>query len=362
MNASPTDLSGASVTTTMSPDRTLDNPAKRETGGSVSRIAALDFTKGALVLFMVLYHWLSYFHGPHGLIFRYLRFLPPSFIFIAGFLVSNVYLSKYGLNDSRLPRRLSLRGLKILGLFILLNAAVSFLFTGFRNLSIGNLTAVYVTGNVLIAGVGKAAAFYILVPISYLLLLSAILVPVCGFYKHTFYAVTALFILGIFVLSLYGLQSSNLELVTVGLLGLLCGYIPIEKINRFVRRRPYALAALYLCYLAAVTVREPNYPLQVAGVGITLMMIYLLATSGNESGGARNLVILLGKYSLFGYIAQVAILQVLRSGLRHFDAGPVQLVMSFVIALSLTVISVVTLDHARSRWRTVDRLYKGVFA
>src|SRR5258708_615613 len=85
------------------------------------RIAALDFTKGALVLIMVVYHWLNYFYRPQGDVYKYLRFLTPSFIFITGFLVSNVYLSKYGVTDPRLPRRLIQRGLKILGVFVVLN-------------------------------------------------------------------------------------------------------------------------------------------------------------------------------------------------------------------------------------------------
>src|SRR5690242_13803806 len=85
-----------------------------------SRIPALDFTKGALVLIMVLYHWINYFIGP-DLDYRYLRFLTPSFIFITGFLVSNVYLSKYRVNDPYLPKRLLTRGLKLLAVFIGLN-------------------------------------------------------------------------------------------------------------------------------------------------------------------------------------------------------------------------------------------------
>src|SRR5580692_606153 len=94
---------------------------------AVTRNAALDFTKGVLVLVMVLYHWLNYFHGP-GDVYRYLRFLTPSFIFITGFLISNVHLSRYGSADSRLAKRLMWRGLKILVVFILLNAAIALLF------------------------------------------------------------------------------------------------------------------------------------------------------------------------------------------------------------------------------------------
>ena len=59
------------------------------------RDTAIDFTKGALVLFMVLYHWLNYFLGPHGQYYDYLRFLTPSFIFITGFMISQIQLHRY---------------------------------------------------------------------------------------------------------------------------------------------------------------------------------------------------------------------------------------------------------------------------
>src|SRR5215813_5460686 len=85
------------------------------------RISALDFTKGALVLIMVLYHWINYFIGPQWPYYFYLRFLTPSFIFITGFMISHVYLAKYEVTDLRLPRRLFIRGLKLMGIFLALN-------------------------------------------------------------------------------------------------------------------------------------------------------------------------------------------------------------------------------------------------
>src|SRR6266404_6713536 len=97
-------------------------------GAKPARIPALDFTKGALVLIMVLYHWINYFLGPHDI--RYLRFLTPSFIFISGFIVSNVYIFKYGISDAQLPKRLIQRGLKILGVFLLLNLLRNFIAPG----------------------------------------------------------------------------------------------------------------------------------------------------------------------------------------------------------------------------------------
>src|SRR5882672_7395211 len=90
--------------------------------GATQRIAALDFTKGAHVLIMVLYHWINYFIGPQWPYYFYLRFLTPSFIFITGFMISSVYLSKYDPADPRLSKRLFTRGLKLMAIFLALNA------------------------------------------------------------------------------------------------------------------------------------------------------------------------------------------------------------------------------------------------
>jgi len=343
----------------------LTNPRPNAIAGvatkTVARNTALDFTKGALVLFMVLYHWLNYFHGQHGTVFRYLRFLPPSFIFITGFLVSNAYLAKYQLTDPRLPKRLVVRGLKLLGVFVFLNLAISFVFFGFRNLNATTLWAVYGTGNVAVAGSGKAAAFYILVPISYLLLLSAGLLILCRVYRHTFYLVLTLSLISIFGLSLYGLGSSNLELVSIGLMGLIVGYFPIEKINAAVRH-PIPIVTLYLIYTVAITLREPNYVGQFVGVVLTLMLIYLLGISDGGPRTLRNQIVLLGKYPLFGYIAQIAILQLLYAALRKLELPMIALLLSLVAGVVLTFLAVKTVDWARSRSSMVDSLYKGVFA
>src|SRR5467141_3434231 len=127
----------------------------KPTASPPTRIGALDFTKGALVLFMVLYHWLNYFVAPEGDMYRYLRFLTPSFIFITGFLISNVYLSRYQVADRHVPARLVQRGLKLLAVFVCLNLAIGLLLADsyngkilFGQLSLRNMVAIYVTGNV----------------------------------------------------------------------------------------------------------------------------------------------------------------------------------------------------------------------
>lgn len=359
--ASQTYSSSPGFGTYMPKDQLIKDRGKTVTNSNANRNEAIDFTKGALVLFMVLYHWLVYFHGPFGLIFRYLRFLPPSFIFITGFLISNAYLAKYEITDPRLPKRLAIRGLKVMGVFVFLNLLISFLFTGFGSLNAANFFAVFITGNVFVAGFGKAAAFYVLVPISYLLLFSALLLLVCRIYKHTFYLVCLLCLVGNFVLNFGGIASPNLELLTIGLLGLILGYTPIEKLNSFLKY-PYLIVVAYLCYAVTITFRDPNYPLQIVGVCLTLMVIYLVGARISRPAIVRNQIILLGRYPLFGYIVQIAILQLLRRSLHDFDLETGLLTLTFVAALAITVLAVFAADRVRAKSVFIDRFYKSIFA
>jgi len=361
-------LAGSAPTQSFGPHMKVESHKIVATGGKLQRISALDFTKGALVLIMVLYHWIDYFIGSGLDLFRYLRFLTPSFICISGFLISAVYLAKYDTGDPRIPKRLAERGLKILGLFILLNVFITLAFRTsysgkivFGDFSVSDLTAVFVTGNNLVAGVGKAAAFYVLVPISYLLLLSAGLVIVYKFYRFAFETAFFVCLLSVLVLSLKGLQSANLELVTIGFLGVIIGYIPFEKINR-ITRHPYLLVGAYLGYTVLITIWNVKYLLQIVGVCLSLALLYLMGASGNDPGRVRNLVILLGKYSLLGYIVQILILQVLRRVFRLVELGPGMLAVSFFAAVALTIIAVVAVDRARARSTAVDGLYRTVFS
>ena len=331
------------------------------------RIAALDFTKGALVLIMVLYHWINYFIGPQWEYYQYLRFLTPSFIFITGFMISNVYLSKYSAADPRLSKRLFTRGLKLSVIFVVLNVAriliVPLLGTGVlmeNPLSLTNLFTIFVSGNLYVVG-GKLVSFSILVPISYLLMVSGALMLPYRIYRYTFHVVCVLLLLSILILGLIGIRSQNLEFVTIGMLGVLTGFKPIATIGDFVRH-PFMLALAYVCYVIAISIWDVPFPLLIVGVCLSVAIIYLVGASGNESGTIRSEVILLGKYSLFGYISQIAILQILKAGLRHVELGFALWGVSFVAAFALTMISVEVVDRVRARAVSMDRLYKAIFA
>lgn len=333
-----------------------------------SRIPALDFTKGLLVLIMVLYHWLNYFVSTEGGFYTYLRFLTPSFIFITGFLISHVYLAGSRIADPRLPKRLFVRGMKILGVFIVLNLARAFVI---RDARVGmlhsqlwdasSLLAVFVTGNVAAADTGKITSFNILVPISYLLLLSSLLVKAARRMQYVFHAVLTCAILLIVILGANGVQLGNLELIAIGLFGVVAGYMPIERVNVLVSNW-YLLIVAYLCYLGVISIYGATFPLQVVGVCICVMVIYRLGLVDEAGRSIRGHVELLGRYSLFAYIGQIAILQVLYRAMRSNGLSVVEMVISFVAAFVLTSLVVVAMDRVRPRVRLVDRLYRAVFA
>lgn len=324
-----------------------------------ARIPALDFTKGVLVLVMVLYHWLNYFAGPSGLIYIYLQFLPPSFICITGFLVSQVYLAKYGVSDVHLPGRLSVRGAKILAIFVLLNIAIGLLGRGAISMFTPEAAkAIYLTGNM--PG-GRLVAFYVLVPISYVLLLSAILLIVCRPSQRAFQWVCGILPLGVLGFDLLGYKSANLEFLAIGMLGVSIGFIPMAQINRTLRH-PYFIVLAYCAYLAAITLWNVPYPMLIVGVVLTLLLFYLIGSLSGDSAWTPQAIILLGKYSLVGYIAQIAILQGMRRILRFSDLSPAGLFASFAAAVILTFAVVQVVDRSRAKAPLVNRMYAAVFS
>jgi hypothetical protein len=337
-----------------------------ETASKANRNPALDFTKGALVLIMVLYHWMNYFYGPHDN--RYLRFLTPSFICITGFLISNIYLAKYAISDPRLPKRLLQRGAKVLGVFFLLNIMRILLVQGAFTQHSGsepspasNLIDVYLIGSGVGGGQSKAVAFFVLIPIGYVLILSAVLAILSRFYRYTFHVACLIALLTIVILAANDLQSPNLELVTIGLLGVLAGYLPTAKVDAIVRHS-YILAGAYILYMLAITFWNIIYPLQIIGVFLSLMILYRLGQVGDQPGLGARIVILLGKYSLFGYIAQIAVLQILHFGLIRLGSRTVVQGISFVLAFALTILSVVIVDRARAKSAIANKAYGAVFA
>jgi peptidoglycan/LPS O-acetylase OafA/YrhL len=333
----------------------------------VRRIPALDFTKGALVLFMVLYHWLNYFYGIEGRVYSYLRFLTPSFILITGFLISHVHLTKYAANSSRLAKRLFIRGLKLLAVFIGLNALLGFFVSGsfVRSVMAGraviaSLCATFLTGNAVKLTGGKIASFGILVPIAYVLILSSLLVMVRPLFGKIFLVAGTLSLICMVVWNLYFTPYPYPELVTMGLLGIMCGYASARQVDQVVGHA-WVVVFLYSVYLIVITLWKESYYTQMIGTFLTTALIYSIGARA-KAGGVQSKITQLGKYSLFGYISQIAILQLLRAGIAREGSNDVVLAGSLLAGGALTMVAVEVMNWSRARSSRIDIVYRWIFA
>ena len=316
---------------------------------------------------MVLYHWINYFIGVQWPYYDYLRFLTPSFIFISGFMVSHVYLSKYEAADPHLSMRLISRGAKLLGVFLVLNVARDAVAPLSGNgivlrslISPRFLVRFFIFGDLPADG-PKLVSFSILVPISYLLMASGLLMIPYRRYRYTFHTACCALFLASVILGYANARNYNLEFVAIGMLGLIIGFAPIKAIDRC-GRHPYLLASSFLVYLVAITVWGVPFALLIVAVLLNLCLLYLLGAKGAMPDTIRNETILLGKYSLLGYISQVAILQLMSRAYNHVHVGIFRLPSSFVMAVALTILVVELVDRIRERSRSSDRLYRAIFA
>jgi peptidoglycan/LPS O-acetylase OafA/YrhL len=322
------------------------------------RLSALDFTKGFLVLTMVFYHWMNYFVRADGSVYKYIRFLTPSFIFITGFLIAHVYLSSKKPFSFRTPGRMIWRGLKLLAIVALLNIVLSTVHLS----GMGTRLSDWPAEDIALAfftGVAPVA-FSVLVPIAYLLIVAAVLMIVFRSHKYAYHLACALCVAGTLVLDFEGSRNNYLQIFSLGMLGLSLGFISIERVNSFVKRWPLVFAA-YLGYLYAITIWDVTYPLQIVGVCLSVAIIYLIGLVCAESSYAGRTVVLLGQYSLFAYIAQIVILQLLRKVLRPYGLSISVLVAALLTGALLTTLTVIVLDRVRGRVGAINKMYTVVF-
>jgi peptidoglycan/LPS O-acetylase OafA/YrhL len=343
----------------------LSNVKTKQT--DAARDTAIDFTKGALVLFMVLYHWLNYFFGPHGRYYDYLRFLTPSFIFITGFMISRIQLRRYENAGRRLSKRLLDRGLKLLAVFVALNGLVyAALWRGQISNFLGGQSlrslgwAAFVVGTSRTPDGQKSVIFNILVPIAYLLIVSA-MVLLTGKVRLTFYCVLSVLITAVIFTRFWNLEYMYLDLLMIGVLGVVAGFVGSEEMA-FVLGHGYILITLYCLFLVVITIWGVPLPLEIASVILTTSLLYSAGSRVATFVTARRYTILLGKYSLLGYIAQIGILQGLRriSLLSRHGAGAS--LVSLVLCVILTVAIVESVDIATQKSRKANSLYRLVFA
>lgn len=339
--------------------RAIPPPSTPALSQGNERNVALDFTKGGLVLCMIAYHTLNYFRYDVRLL-RHLHFLPPSFIFIAGFLITHVYQKRTRSGESQIYQRLIVRGLKVLGLFVTINLFVHTMFTTSYNRNLGldvfteNIDTVFVTGD------QRSAVFGVLLPISYLLLFSGLVLRVTRTTRFILPIIAGGVYALCFLLANYGQLTFNLDLLSMGLLGMVAGLVPRDWLDQL-SSHFVPIITTYAAYSIAVSVWYPTYAINTFGVVLALLALYAMGRQASIRGFPTQRVTLLGNYSLLSYLVQIAVLQSLFRVSRSLGILEGHVLVPFTLTVVITFGAIKGVDTARLRSSFAAKAYKLVF-
>jgi fucose 4-O-acetylase-like acetyltransferase len=325
----------------------------------IDRDLNLDYVKGSLVLIMVIYHAMNYFSKAHPSDYSYIRFVTGAFIFISGYIVSTYYEKKYNTVAKEVCKRLIIRGVKLIILFTILNLSINvFQIGSYKNISfsiqnyIDHISDIYIWGN------SKYAAFKILLPISYVLIISPIYIIQSSWKKYMVVATLILVIL----MSTFNIDSYNIGLALVGLVGLSAGmYTNVSKSyfieNEYVILGLVALSMLFMKYA------DTNVLTYSVSIMIILKLLYDYAKTMSMDRPIFRTIILFGQYPLLCYVMQIAILQGLYRLLPKNRWGFGYEIIAIILCTTVLLYSTCYLtDHYRTKYKLVDAQYKFIFS
>jgi len=330
--------------------------------GTRHRDLELDAVKGFLVLAMAVYHSMNYFAAVPAEVYGYLRFVNGSFVFISGYAVAAFHAGDSGSERMAAVRRLMHRGAKLLALFTALNLAVNAAgMTNYRHVSFD--LANYWQDAAAIYGAGDAPgiAFRILMPIAYVLMLSG-LYQVLPRLQALLIAVT----LGAALLYMVAWPAApNLFFVLTGLSGLSIGLLMRQwQVDLRASRvtQPVAIAAGFIALASVMNPLSGNVLAYAIGIALLLKLVYDGMALLDRQGATSRLLVLLGRYSLAGYIGQIGFLFLLHRAWREASM-PAELAwpLSLAATCAFLVAGCVLLEALRRRSAIVEKTYRMVF-
>jgi len=326
-----------------------------------SRNHAIDFAKGALVLLMVLYHWLNYFVGIEGFVYRYIRFITPSFVFLAGFLATYLMSLPQKSKSSNPGKRLILRGSKLLLVFTALNIIVMLIapndsYGRSRTLSsfLNNIGSIYTTGS------SSIAAFWVLVPISYTLIIAGAFTNFQDRLRISLTIPTGILFIAAIVTSILGYKIPMVELLSLGLLGLIVGTALANRIQNLSSWWWFLMIA-YPIHIVAITNFGAIYALQLIATCVNLWLLYLIAIKLRPTSSICRMMSLLGQYTLLGYVSQIALLQIIHLAFKKVNLGSIEIYVALFAGLASTIIVIKLTDILRHYSKAADKIYRLVF-
>ena len=326
------------------------------------RDVSLDWVRGALVAVMVCHHGVEYFDAIDSWVLRYLDFVTGAFVFAALFTTGQAARQTRRVDPGRAQRAIW-RSVKLIALFSALNLIIHSLVNrnyngtqfGINEFSL-QLASIYLAGN------KRLANFEILLPIAY-----AQLIARCSsFSRYGQLAVQLLILVGVVSCLSRETVLFNVYYVTIGLVAYDLG----RRIDLDVWRRRqaarygwlYPTAALFLSVLVMSLVKTDNI-LWYSFVVIA-MCIALNAAALRVIGSMRwwRWLPLVGRYSLFGYLFHIAVLQALVRSIDGWHHGGVTGALVIASVFLVVVATVMALEWIRRRLKVFDYGYRAVFA
>jgi hypothetical protein len=325
------------------------------------RILELDFTKGILVILMIIYHSINYF-SPATSPRNYLLFLPTSFTMISGFIITNIYKTKYIHSSDTLTTRLVSRSLKIFILFTAVNMAALLIFPRQYNgvelnveLYLRNWVSIYILGG------SRQAALEVLLPISYLLLISIPILKLITKYTYFIYGIILVSI--IFCMTAEHSHNSiyNIDLVSAGIVGMAIGLIPQRAITDFMQRSFIILLLFFSLNIISYYAFGDMYIIQIYSTMVCITLIYAIGSRIDLQWWYSKQVRLIGRYSLLAYIIQILFLQIIvKTNLRNVTESSAVINIVLVIFM-ITWLTIICVEYARSKSYAANGLYKMIF-
>ncbi|HEY3862886.1 MAG TPA: hypothetical protein VGO59_13460 [Verrucomicrobiae bacterium] len=310
---------------------------------------------------MVTHHSLSYFNPGHRhWLIRYVDFVTGGFVFAAGFLAAYLLVQNTRSTCAEISRKSLARGLRIALVFLLANLAVEVFVGGNgKGKTFGVTQFVTNIGSILVVGRKDLAAFPILLPIAYTQFVIGLLVWVQPI-KRVSWVLTVL-LLGFCMVADETYNARNLAM---GLVGISLGL----SVSR--RGSPLALGWEWLAGLAAGAVfymvvitawGRDNALIYAFGITCVLGAFYAWASRLKTQGPISWVVLLLGQYSLFAYLAHICLFQVLSRTRLLKPLMKTQGLAPFFIAVAFLVGLCCAVRYCRRRSSWVDSAYHFAF-
>lgn len=151
-----------------------------------------------------------------------------------------------------------------------------------------------------------------------------------------------------------------IELLSSGLLGLMVGSALANRLKNLSNWWWFLMIA-YPMHIALITKFGATNCLQLIATFLNLWLLYLIAIKLSPTGSICRLMSLLGQYTLFGYVGQIALLQLIYFASRKVNLGSGEIYVALFAGLASTIIAIVFIDILRRHSNVSDKLYRLVF-